>query len=205
MDRTVLFYQIMTIGRPLEFDPEQVLDAAMHVFWSKGYETTSLQDLLKAMGLSKSSFYQAFGGKQPLFERCIQRYRESIAADMLKRLDKAASGRQFIADMLYSVADEARGPKKPCGCLVMNTANEFAQRDPAVAEWVKKGVGRFTAVFKAAVRRAQAEGEISADRDAAGLANYLVSSMSGLKTLVKAGAGEKAVKDIVRVILRALD
>lgn len=195
----------MNVGRPLEFDPEEALDAAMEVFWCKGYETTSLQDLLSAMSLSKSSFYQTFGSKQQLFERCIRRYRESIAADMLRRLDKAVSGRQFIEDMLYAVADEARGPEKPRGCLVMNTANEFAQRNPTVAGWVAQGVDRFTAVFKAAVQRAQREGDIAADKNSDALAHYLVSSMSGLKTMVKAGAGEKMVKDIVQLILTALD
>ncbi len=63
----------MSIGRPLQFDPEQVLDAAMQVFWASGYDATSLQDLLQAMRLSKSSFYQTFGSKQQLFERCLRR------------------------------------------------------------------------------------------------------------------------------------
>ncbi|TAN52266.1 MAG: TetR/AcrR family transcriptional regulator [Methylococcaceae bacterium] len=195
----------MNIGRPLEFDPDQALHDAMHVFWCKGYEATSLQDLLKAMDLSKSSFYQTFGSKQQLFERCIGRYRESMATAMRERLDRAASGRQFIAEMFYAVADEPNGPVKPRGCLVMNTANEFAQRDPLVAEWVAQCVDRFKNIFQAAVQRAQQEGDIAADKDAAVLAHYLVSSMSGLKTMVKAGAGANTVKDIVRVILCALD
>jgi TetR/AcrR family transcriptional repressor of nem operon len=195
----------MNIGRPLEFDPEQALDAAMHVFWSGGYEATSLQDLLKAMGLSKSSFYQAFGSKQQLFERCLSRYREKMAAALLEKLNRSPSGRRFIMDVLYSAADEACGEGKPRGCLVMNTANEFAQNDSSVAGWVAQGVDRFKAVFIAAVQRAQKEGDIAADRDPETLALYLVSSMSGLKTMVKAGAGEQAAKDIVHFILSALD
>jgi TetR/AcrR family transcriptional repressor of nem operon len=194
----------MNLGRPLEFDPERALDAAMHVFWSGGYEATSLQDLLKAMGLSKSSFYQAFGSKQQLFERCLGRYREKMATALLEKLNRSPSGQRFIMDVLYSVADEARGEGKPRGCLVMNTASEFAQSDPMVAGWVAQGVDRFKAVFMAAVQRAQQEGDIAADRDPETLALYLVSSLSGLKTMVKAGAGEKAVKSIVDVILDAL-
>lgn len=194
----------MNLGRPLEFDPEHVLGAAMLTFWSQGYEATSLQDLLKTMGLSKSSLYQAFGGKQQLFERCIHRYRESIAADMLERLDKAASGRQFIAAMLYSVADEARFPEKRRGCLVMNTANEFAQRNPTVARWVAKSIDRFRNIFLTAVKRGQREGDISANKNPDALAGYIVSSMSGLRTMVKAGVDEKTVKATVRVIMTAL-
>lgn len=195
----------MSIGRPLEFDPAQALDTAMHVFWSKGYEATSLQDLLKAMDLSKSSFYQTFGSKRQLFERCIGRYRETREAAMLERLNGAASGRQFIAAMFFSAADEANGPTTPRGCLVMNTANEFSQADPALAQTITACVDRFKSVFHAAVRRAQEEGDIAADKDATTLAHYLVSSMSGLKTMIKAGAAEKSVRDIVQVVLHALD
>lgn len=195
----------MNIGRPLEFDPVQALDAAMQVFWASGYEATSLQNLLAAMDLSKSSFYQAFGSKRQLFERCLERYRENTAAAMLEDMKQASSGRQFIADMLYSVAREAASAQKPRGCLAMNTANEFAQSDPAVAERVSHCIERFTAVFETAVRRAQAEGGIAADKDTEALAHYLVSSMSGLKTMVKAGATEERVKNIVQLILQALD
>ncbi|HLF96225.1 MAG TPA: TetR/AcrR family transcriptional regulator [Methylococcaceae bacterium] len=195
----------MNMGRPLEFDPEQALDAAMGVFWASGYGATSVQDLLEAMDLSKSSFYQAFGSKRQLFERCLRRYRENTAAAMLDGLDQTVSGRRFIADMLYSAAGEACLGEKPRGCLVMNTANEFAQQDATVAGWVAQGVNRFTAVFRAAVQRAQKEGEIAAAKDPEALAHYLVSSMSGLKTMVKAGAGEKTVRDIVPLILSALD
>ena len=168
----------MNIGRPLEFDPDLALDAAMQVFWNGGYEATSLQNLLEAMDLSKSSFYQAFGSKQQLFERCLKRYRDTMAAAMLEGLSQAGSGRQFIEDMLCSVLEEACSGEKPRGCLVMNTANEFAQADPAVAEWVTQGVTRFTRVFEAAVARAQREGDIAVDKDPEALARFLVSSMS---------------------------
>lgn len=177
----------------------------MQVFWASGYEATSLQNLLDAMDLSKSSFYQAFGGKRPLFERCLRRYRENMAAAMLESLNQAASGRHFIKDMLSSVASEACSGEKPRGCLVMNTANEFAQGDPTVAEWVAQGVDRFTAVFKAAVQRAQKEGTIAADKDPDVLARFLVSSMSGLKTMVKAGIGGEEIKRIIQIALRAID
>lgn len=193
------------MAAPPQFDPEQVLDDALGVFWSSGYEATSLQDLLKAMRLSKSSFYQAFGSKQQLFERCLRRYREKMAQSMLERLDQAGSGRRFISEVLQSAVVEARGKQKPRGCLVMNTANEFAQRDPEVAAWVRQGVDRFKAVFEAAVRRGQSEGDISSARDPETLALYLVTSMSGIKTMVKAGMDARAAENIVQVILSALD
>lgn len=195
----------MTHGRPLEYDPEKALDAAMQVFWSKGYEATSLQDLLAAMGLSKSSLYQGFGGKKDLFLRCIARYRQQVATTLNELLDKAESGLAFIERLLLNAAAEARQPDHlRRGCLLMNTATEFAQKDQQVAEKVAAGFDGLRTIFLQAVRRGQLEGKIPQDQDAEVLAAYLVSSLGGIKTIVKGGADEQRTKEVVGVILRAL-
>lgn len=191
-------------GRPLEFDPDAALDAAMHVFWRKGYENTSMQDLLDAMQLSKSSLYQAFGSKQALFERCLVRYGDQMIERLGLALEQSPSGLAFIRAFLESVLDEARGVCEARGCLVLNTANEFARRDPKISEAVAIGLGRFHKVLLAAALRAQQEKEIRADQDAVMLANYLVSSMSGLKTLSKAGADETSLRGVIDTVLRAI-
>ena len=191
-------------GRPLEFDPDAALDAAMQVFWRNGYENTSMQDLLDAMRISKSSLYQAFGGKQALFERCMTRYGDEMTGALRGALQASPSGLGFIRQFLESVLDEARGVCEARGCLVLNTANEFARRNPRIAEAVSQGLDRFHGVLLTAVERAQQEGGIPLARNAAMLASYLVSSMSGLKTMSKAGAGEDTLRGIVELTLKAL-
>jgi TetR/AcrR family transcriptional regulator, transcriptional repressor for nem operon len=191
-------------GRPLEFDPDAALDAAMQLFWRRGYENTSMQDLLEAMQLSKSSLYQAFGGKQALFERCMSRYGDYMIGELRDALEAAPSGMDFIRHFLESVLDEARGTCEARGCLVLNTANEFARRDPRITAAVAEGLGRFHGVMLATVQRAQREGDIGPGRDAVMLANYLVSSMSGLKTLSKAGADEASLHGIIQLVLETL-
>lgn len=191
-------------GRPLEFDPDVALLAAMQLFWRKGYENTSLQDLLDVMQISKSSLYQAFGNKQALFERCMTRYGDLMIGQLQEALTSAPSGLGFIRQFLESVLGEARGECEARGCLVLNTANEFARRDPVIAEAVAQGLGRFHSVMLAAVRRAQVEGDIPPGHDAVMLANYLVSSMSGLKTLSKAGADESSLQGTIELVLKAL-
>lgn len=192
------------IGRPLEFDPETALESAMNVFWTQGYEQTSMQDLLGAMGLSKSSLYQAFGGKQQLFRQCVARYADQFAKKQREELAAAPSGRQFIEAFLNSVLEDVNGRSKPRGCLVMNTASEFAQSEPEIARDVAQSIKRFRTVLRAAVERAQREGDIAPERNAQALANYLVSSMSGLKTQAKAGASAATLKGIIAVVLKAL-
>lgn len=195
----------MSNGRPLQYDPEQALDAAMQVFWSCGYEGTSLQDLLAAMGLSKSSFYQGFGGKKELFIRCIARYRDHQAEVFAGVRNKAESGLKFIELLLLLSAAEARKPGQlRRGCLLMNTATEFAQRDLLVAEHVAAGFEGLRGSLRAAVLRGQQEGDISTDHAPDVLADYLLTSLGGIKTVVKGGMGEQRVKEIVGIILKAL-
>ncbi|MHB1676239.1 MAG: TetR/AcrR family transcriptional regulator [Sulfuriferula sp.] len=196
---------IAHIGRPLEFDPDAALEAAVGLFWRKGYENTSLQDLLAVMGISRSSFYQAFGSKQRLFAQCMRHYQETLSSQLRQGLAAAESGRCFIADFMHSVLDEACAPGGSRGCLLFNTANEFAQRDVAIASEVTQGIERFREVLLAAVTRAQSEGEINAKLAPAILASYLVSSMSGLKTMAKAGAEADVLQGIIDVALQALD
>lgn len=173
----------------------------MHVFWSKGYEATSLQDLLRAMKLSKSSFYQSYGSKHALFERSINRYRQSVTLEMREKLHQAASGRQFIEEVFSAELDDS---KPRWGCFVMNCAGEFAQRDAVIAELVAEGIQQFEVVFLEAIKRAQREGDIASDRDARALARYLVSSRSGLKTMIMAGVEPGTLRDIVALVYATL-
>lgn len=194
----------MSLGRPIEFDPDQALQAAMEVFWRQGYEATSLQDLLQAMGLSKSSFYQAFGSKHELFQRCLALFRERQVKRMMSALNRAPSGREFLHGVLRSTAQEAHSPHPPKGCLIMNTATEFSGRDPLVSALVADGARDFAGVFRAAVIRAQEEGDISHSQNADTLAHYVVTTVSGLKTMVKAGLSPTKVAEVAEVALGAL-
>lgn len=203
LNGTILFN--MTIGRPLKFDPDVALESAMQLFWRKGYESSSLQELLYTMELSRSSFYQTFKSKHSLFQRCIQFYRQMLTDTMYTQLDKNGSGKSFIKTLFHSVADETSGPDAQLGCMVMNVASEFAQTDHQIAQIVSSSIESFIDVFETAIKQAQTQGEISTDKDARSLAHYFVSSMSGLKNMVKGGADRETIKRIANIILSALD
>ncbi|MCB1928918.1 MAG: TetR/AcrR family transcriptional regulator [Rhodocyclaceae bacterium] len=194
----------MNLGRPLEFDPEVALDAAMNVFWQLGFEASSLPALLQAMGLSKSSFYNAFGSKHQLFEACLERFRGRQIELMQQGLGRAASPLAFIREMLLANAAEARqhGPRR--GCLIMNTATEFAGRDPSVGELVGAAARDFASMFREAVERAQQQGEIPSSADPEVLAHYLVTTMAGLRTMVKAGLPADELEKVVVLAVQAL-
>jgi TetR/AcrR family transcriptional repressor of nem operon len=193
------------MGRPREFEPETALDEAVDVFWTQGFDATSLQDLLQAMDLSKSSFYQTFGSKGELYLECLDRYRTRIGTQMRRDLEQAESGRAFIESVFR---DLARGLDRPHGrrpCLVMNDSGDVERREEAVAARMQRGAEAFEAIFRAAVERAQGEGDVPPEKDATALARYLVSSRSGLLAMRKAGASTEELQDIIKVTLSALD
>lgn len=191
-------------GRPLEFDHDDVLSRATQVFWQQGYENTSLDDLMAAMRLSKSSLYRTFGGKHALFERCMAHYGDAVQTGFRTAFNAAPSGLAFIEGALLSALEDVRLPNRGCGCLVLNTASEFAQRDPAIALAVTRELDRMRELMTDAVRRAQQEGDVSTRTSATAIAHYLVCAMGGLKMLVKAGTGDIALRDIVTLTLRAI-
>lgn len=176
----------MNRGRPRIFDPDLVLENAMQLFWSKGYEATSLQDLLAGTGLSKSSLYESFGNKQSLFEAAFSRYFDIRARQMYERLEQARSPLTFIRDSLLSVVEEV-GQGTPRGCMLVNVANEFSTREPAVRGLIELATRRFRQVFERAFEQAQACGEIADRRPPASLALYMHCVMVGLRTQVKSG------------------
>jgi TetR/AcrR family transcriptional repressor of nem operon len=189
----------------MQFDPDVALGSAMALFWRKGYEATSLQDLLQATGLSKSSLYQTFGNKHSLFESSLERYRRDMLAQMQEVLERAQSGWSFIEQTFRGVVEETRGKNARRGCFIMNTATEFAQSDQAIARLVKQATRMFTEVFESAVIRAQEEGDISSEVDPRAYAKYLLSSLSGLKTMVKAGATAAEINAIADMVLKQRD
>ena len=191
-------------GRPREFDADGARDIAMQLFWSQGYDATSLSDLLTAMGLSKSSFYQTFESKLSLFELCLERYKEILVGAMSKGLANAPSAMAFINFALVDVANDTNDPLGRRGCLLMNTAAEFAQRDPEIARCVEAGIQATRDVFLEAITVAQAAGDIDSNARTEVLADYLVTIVSGLKTQVKAGASRQQIVTIAELSFTAL-
>lgn len=190
----------MNRGRPRTFDPELVLENAMQLFWSKGYEATSLQDLLEATSLSKSSLYESFGNKQSLFEAAFSRYFDARAKQMHERLEQARSPLAFIHDCLLSVVEEA-GQGTPRGCMLVNVANEFSTSDPSVRGLIELATRRFRQVFERAFEQAQACGEMGDNHSPDSLALYTQCVMVGLRTQVKSGLPRKELLIVVELAM----
>jgi TetR/AcrR family transcriptional regulator, transcriptional repressor for nem operon len=172
--------------RPRGFDEDEVLHRALQVFWSRGYDGATLDELEAATGLGRGSLYAAFGGKRELFLKAFERYLDEAAARGLATLAAPGAGREAIVSVFRAAAREALADRERRGCMATNCAVELASRDPDVAVRVGRNLDRLERAFEAAVRRAQAAGEIPAGRDPVRLARLLVICLQGAQVLARA-------------------
>ena len=188
--------------RTKEFEPGEVLDAAMQLFWCKGYAATSLRDLLDGMGIGYGSFYNTFGDKHALFLASLDRFRELRTSWIDEVLED--SGLSGIEVVFRRTVDGLVGFEPRRGCLLANTAVELGPHDAEVAAKISRYVRHTEAVFERAVIRAQEAGEIPVDRDPRALARFLVNALHGLRVLARVGTDRAVLEDAVRVALDVL-
>jgi len=193
----------MNAGRPLQFDIDVVLAKATALFWENGFEATSTVDLMEKMNLSKSSLYQAFGSKQELFNRCIEHYGQMNRRVLSEKLEKAASGKDYLINLFQGVLEGEDGCPK--GCLLVNTACEMGSSNDAVNTLLNSRVEKNRQVLEIAIRRAQQEGDISKDKDAIQLSDYLMTSLCGLRVMEQMQYSKTKMQNIINQILESLD
>lgn len=184
------------------FETGDALDAAMQLFWRKGYAATSLRDLLDGMGIGYGSFYNAFGDKHALFLASLDRFRELRTSWIDEVLEDSGLG--GIEEVFRRTVDGLVGFEPRRGCLLANTAVELGPHDAEVAAKISRYVRHTEAVFERAVIRAQEAGEIPADRDPRAMACFLVNTLHGLRVLARVGTDRAVLEDAVRVALDVL-
>ncbi len=193
------------MARPREFDTTEALNQAMQVFWSKGYEATSLSDLTDAMKLSKSSFYDTFGSKHEVFLAAIEHYKKTVAGQIATVATLDAPARKLIAGIFERAVSRMVDKQSRRGCFLNNCCVEVALHDPAAAKLIGGGFGIMEDTFRALIERGQREGDIAADKDPGALARYLTSSLNGLMVVGKAKPEAKALGEVARIALSVLD
>lgn len=193
------------MARPREFDPSTALDQAMQVFWSKGYEATSLDDLCAATGLSRSSLYAAYGDKRALLLQSLQHYMDRGSERIGKALSRRVPIREALAGLLNEFIDAiVAGPGRR-GCFIGNCAAELARNDRAAMACVRAALERNRGYFHAALDAAQQRGEIAPKTDINALARFLTASIQGLRLTGKADPDRATLEDVARVMLTCLD
>ena len=192
------------MARPREFDEEAALERALDVFWTRGYEATSVDDLCEVTGLSRSSLYATFGGKRELLLKTVDRYSDRRTPIIAAALVRHVAVRDAVAALLKDFIDQIVAGTGRRGCFLGNCAAELPRSDrPAMAR-VRAGMARTEATFREALARAEAQDELPPGADVDALARFLTAGIQGLRLVGKVNPDRKTLEDIAATILRCL-
>jgi TetR/AcrR family transcriptional repressor of nem operon len=188
-----------------QFDEKEVLSKAQEVFCLKGYNGTSMDDLVQATGLSRSSIYDTFVDKHGLFLRCLQQYRCDEYSDIEKAIAKTNSPKKKIRLLFEHTIQQILSDKQRKGCLLINTTMELTCMDKDVADIAHANMEELEQLFYSWVKESQASGEIAKKFPAKALSRHLYNSITGLRLTGRNRPEADTLRDIVKVALSILD
>lgn len=191
--------------RPKLFDEETSVDGAMRLFWRQGFDGAPLPELLDAMGLSRGSFYNAFGGKEKILLDAIRRYMDVGMDGVLLPLFEPDAAREEIEETFTRMIAHTASPEGRYGCLVNNCMTELATRVPVARRALLAARAMVEDGFTRAVERGQAEGTIAKRDSPRSIGRFLLNNFSGLNVASKGRPGRAVLADIARVTLKILD
>jgi AcrR family transcriptional regulator len=171
------------MARPRSFDPDEALDLARDVFWQKGFQGTSLDDITAATGLAKPSLYAAFGDKNALFLKVLDRYHRRIVANAERTLNEGASAREAIERWLTGFVPFCSGAKGIRGCLSVNTAADGVSDQKQVRNRVERFNRELEKLLSNRLRADRAQFSTAFDPDAA--AHAIMAIYFGLMVMAK--------------------
>lgn len=190
------------IGRPLSFDRAAALRAAMLTFWRHGYETTSIADLTKAMGITPPSLYAAFGNKRQLFLEAVELY-AGDAAGRERAINDAPSAFEAASDLLQAVAITYTGDETPPGCLLASATASGSADSLEVRRTVADIRFSLAAQFAARIKQDIADGLLPTDCNAEALANLVVVVTQGMSVLARDGGSRERLLAVARAAMMA--
>jgi AcrR family transcriptional regulator len=190
------------LGRPRSFETGKALDAAMKVFWCKGYEGASLSDLTKAMGINRPSLYAAFGDKESLFRKVLDRYDKGPAAYVREALNQPTA-RAVVERLMEGAAELGTASSNPRGCLFVQSALACGDKAEGIRNdlILRRDAGEKAVRLR--LKRAQAEGDLAQDVSPADLARYVVTVIQGIAVQAASGAARPELRRVIHTALRA--
>ena len=191
--------------RPKTFNPDDALDKAMQVFWHKGYEATSMEDLLKAMDLNRGSLYDTFGDKRQLFLKVMDRYCTTFVGPKLSLLDQPGPALPTLHRFINGMIDSGLADPQRRGCFISNTVMELSPHEKEIAGTLRQALKMAEDAFCKVLARAKEQGELKEEKDPRALARFLTTMMQGIVVMIKAGTSAEVVKQTAETGLSILD
>ena len=190
-------------GRPRSFNVDTALESALKVFWAKGYEGASLPDLTKAMKINRPSLYAAFGSKEQLFRRAVDRYMQGPGGYIREAL-AAATAREAVERLLRGAADLLARPRRPRGCLMVQGALVCGNDAEPVRKELAKRRKAGDELIRQRLERAAAEGDLPVGVDPKGLAQFVCTVIRGMAVQAAGGASQGELRTVAEMALKAI-
>lgn len=190
-------------GRQLSFDRGKALGAALRLFWQRGYEGTSVADLVAIMGITPPSLYTAFGSKEALYREALELYRDEYAAFVFRAVQEEKTALAAMTRLLIEAASNYCDPSVPNGCMVSTAVLSCAPEHDAVAKLVATMRAQTADFLAGRFDRAITEGELPVGTDAGSLSRYFTAVIQGMSVQARDGAGPEILTEIARNALRA--
>ena len=194
-----------TRGRPRQFDEDRALDAAVALFASNGFTASSLSELTKATGLSVSSLYKAFGDKDGVFLRALERYISVREAAIGFELERGGSGREKLAAIIRLYAGWSQGDEGRTGCMVVAGFAELDLLGDTAARLLRDVLVRRRALLSDLVEEGQRDGSIRSCASPASVADLLLTIVQGMRVVGKGGLFPPDAEPLVALALHAVD
>lgn len=192
-------------GRPREFDRAQALEKARDAFWSRGYEGTSMADLVSMLGLASARIYAAFGSKEDLFREAVVLYETSEGSFATSALAEEPTARRFVERLLRDAIEIYTRPDLPKGCMVVSAATNCATENDGVLHWLAERRLARNALIVERLTMGVRDGDLRPDTDPEALGDYYTTLLFGLSVQARDGVSKKRLHDLVTVAMQALD
>jgi TetR/AcrR family transcriptional repressor of nem operon len=193
------------MARTKTFDEVEILDRAIALFGEHGYNGISMQELVDGLGINRSSLYDTFGDKEALYVATLKHYRSERTRKMVDLIQQSDDVRATLKNILDFVISDSLDPKSKTGCMMVNTAVELAPHQKKLATLVSENMTAIEEALTQALKRAQADRQISKRHNATALAHVIANAINGFRVAAKYGADRKLYDNVVHVLMSLLD
>lgn len=192
------------MARTKEFDEAEILNKALHIFWCRGYNGTSMQDLIDGLGISRSSLYDTYGDKRTLYIAALKKYQDVEAGILIGIIHHSCSVFDTIKLVFKKMIDESVSDQLKKGCFLVNSAIDLASHDKEIAEIIRANQKEVEDAYCKAIKKGQKKGEITDRYTARELARFIMNAATGIRVNAKWGSDKKGHEDVLQVVLSLL-
>lgn len=192
------------MARTKLFDEDEILDKAVCLFWNKGYNGISMQELVDGLGISRSSLYDTYGDKHTLYLKALERYQNAGSNNICSIVNNSAPAKEKITRLLELFTGDILNTTAQKGCFMVNAELEMAQHDNAVNDVICKNERLLEDAFLNAIKKGQESGEISNQQDAQALSRFFFTTGKGIRVSAQSNADKAFFSDIIKTALSVL-